>query len=71
MSIRAEAYPPPNTDGAAYQSWLRRHIAKLEARQADRIELVAAQKKALDESVEKAAREIDNLRTQQTIGVAK
>lgn len=63
-SFRYDSYP---TDNTSYQSWLRRRIAKLEAMQCRRIELVAEQKKQLDASVDRAQREIDNLRAQQTI----
>lgn len=66
--IRYESTPPDGTDGAAYQSWLRRHIATLEQLQAQRIELVARQKAEGDAAIERAAREIANLKAQQTIG---
>lgn len=60
--------PPPD---ANYQSWLRRRIATLKEQQSRRIELHAAQKKAMDATEERAAREIANLETQLTIGVAQ
>ena len=56
---------------AAYQSWLRRKIARLILRQQDRRRLVEMQKRDLDAVVEKAQREIENLQAQLTIGVAK
>lgn len=68
MSIRPETFPPAGTDGAVYQSWLRRHIATLERLQVRRIETVAQTKLALDRSIERAALEITNLKAQQTIG---
>jgi len=66
--MRYETFPPEaEQDGAAYQSWLRRHIAKLEEQQAARIALHTAQKKAMAEVEERCAREIANLKAQQTI----
>jgi hypothetical protein len=49
------------------QSKLRRHIANLELLQEKRIAMVAQRKADLDAGVERAQREIDNLKTQQTI----
>lgn len=65
--IRYESTPPDDTDGAAYQSWLRRHIAKLERMQALRIESRDVTLRRLDATIERAEREIDNLKAQQTI----
>lgn len=70
MSIRYE-FTRSDIDGAAYQSWLRRHIAVLEGLQETRVQMVAERKKQLDATVERAAREIVNLKAQQTIGVAQ
>ena len=50
------------------QARLRRRIASLQRLQAQRIERVAQKKIDLDACVDKAQREIDNLRAQQTIG---
>lgn len=69
MTVRYEAYAPP-VDGAAYQRWLRQRIEKLERQQADRIEIVADVKQKLDDTVERAAREIENLKAQQTIALS-
>ena len=62
---------PPTSDGAAYQSWLRRRIAKLETQQAARVELTVQKKKEMDDAIERAELEIRNLRAQQTMGVVK
>lgn len=69
MTIRYEAQR--DDDGARYQSWLRQHIVALQIRQEIRIAKVAEQKRQLDESIDRANREIENLKTQQTIGVVK
>lgn len=61
----------PVIDGAGYQRWLRRTIEKLERQQADRIETVVDVKQKLDATIERGAREIANLKSQQTIGVAR
>lgn len=53
------------------QRVLRRRIRSLERLQAQRIALVAEQKKALDSVVEQKQREINNLKTGLTIGVAR
>lgn len=66
--IRYESTPPNDID---YQSWLRRHIARLEKLQAQRIELVVEQKRQGDAAIERATRELDNLKSQLTIGVVK
>ena len=66
--MRYETFPPEaEQDGAAYQSWLRRHIARLEEQQILRIDMHTAHKKAMDDLVEKCAREIADLKAQQTI----
>ena len=52
------------------QRELRRRIATLEAQQSRRIELTREAKRGMNESIRKAQMEIDNLRAQQTIGVA-
>lgn len=62
---------PQPPAGVPVQSWLRRRIATLEAQQAQRIELTAQAKKAMNESIRKAQLEIDNLSAQLTIGVAQ
>lgn len=49
------------------QAQLRRRIYTLERLQTQRIELVAEQKKQMDATVERAQRELDNLRAQVTI----
>ncbi len=53
------------------QLGLRQRIARLERQQADRIETVADVKKKLDDTIERAQLEIENLKAQQTIGVAR
>lgn len=50
---------------------LRRRIATLEAQQQKRIALTAERKKLLDETIDNAQRELENLRAQLTIGVVK
>lgn len=52
------------------QARLRRRIAALERRQAQRIELVAEKKVAMDLLVANRQLEIDNLKTQVTIAVS-
>lgn len=49
---------------------LRRRIGTLEKRQAIRVDMVEQRKNDLDAIVEAKQREIDNLRTQLTIGVS-
>lgn len=68
--IRAEI-TAADLDGAAYQSWLRRRIARLETLQVARIELVEQQKRDLHVSIVRAQTEIENLKAQQNIGIAK
>jgi hypothetical protein len=53
------------------QIGLRRRVRMLKVRQAHRRELVAAQKIALDELLEREDRCIANLEQQLTMGVAK
>lgn len=53
------------------QLHLRRRIATLEVQQQKRIALTAERKKLLDETIDNAQREIDNLRAQLTIGVVE
>lgn len=69
--IRYEPVPPAHLDGAGYQRWLRQRIAARELMQTRRIELNAERKKQLDETVERAQREIDGLKQQLTMGVVK
>lgn len=52
---------------ARNQSHLRRQIAALERLQATRRAMVEEQKRQLDEAVERADRELENLRAQQTM----
>jgi hypothetical protein len=53
------------------QRALRKRIATLEHQQVLRIERTAERKKMLDETIEKADREIANLKQQLTIGVVQ
>lgn len=50
---------------------LRRQIANLEAIQTQRVAMVAARKKQLDDIVERKAREIQNLKQRLTIGAVR
>lgn len=59
--------PPPDVHP---QVWLRRRIRTLKKQQARRIETHNEVKKQMDEIVERAQREIDNLESQLTIGMA-
>lgn len=52
------------------QMRLRLKLRNLEKRQAIRVEMVEQRKQQLDECVERHDREITNLRSQLTIGVA-
>lgn len=58
-------------NSAEYQALLRRRIAQLETMQCQRLALVAEQKKALDVVVEKADRELENLKAQVTIRITE
>jgi hypothetical protein len=69
MSVRYEV--TSSLDGAQYQSWLRRRIAKLEAIQAQRIESRADVLEKIDQVIERADLELANLKAQQTIGSVK
>lgn len=56
---------------AVTQLYLRRRITQLEAMQCQRLALVVEQKKALDAVVERADRELENLRAQVTIRITE
>lgn len=60
----------PQAD-ATYQSWLRRRVAALERQQQVRIKLTEQKKRELDETIRRKQTEIDNLKSQQTIGGVK
>ena len=61
------ATPTPATS----QSGLRAQIATLERIQRSRIEMVAEQKRQMDEHISKCDREIENLKAQLTMGVVR